>query len=57
MGLACAVALVVAPTRFLGRRPIDIASFIPKASELEISSYALHEWIGILWYKIHYGLA
>ena len=49
--------VVVAPTRFLGRRPIDIASFIPKASELETSSYALHEWIGILWYKIRYGLA
>jgi hypothetical protein len=24
---------------------------------LETSSYALHEWIGILWYKIRYGLA
>jgi hypothetical protein len=38
-------------------KTIDIASFIPKASELETSSYALHEWIGILWYKIRYGLA
>jgi uncharacterized SAM-binding protein YcdF (DUF218 family) len=55
--VAAGFEVVVAPTRFLGRRPIDIASFIPKASELETSSYALHEWIGILWYKIRYGLA
>jgi uncharacterized SAM-binding protein YcdF (DUF218 family) len=48
---------VVAPTRFLGRRLIDIANVIPKAGELETSSYALHGWIGILWYKIRYGLA
>ena len=55
--VAAGFEVIVAPTRFLGRRPIDIASFIPKAIELETSSYALHEWIGILWYKIRYGLA
>ncbi len=55
--LAAGFDVVAAPTRFLGRRPIDLASFIPKASELEVSHYAIHEWIGILWYKIRYGLA
>ncbi|NDF46492.1 MAG: YdcF family protein [Betaproteobacteria bacterium] len=49
--------VVVAPTRFLGRRPMDIASFIPKAAELECSSYAIHEWIGMIWYRIRYGFA
>jgi len=49
--------VVVAPTRFLGRRPMDIASLIPKASELENSSYAIHEWIGMIWYRIRYGFA
>lgn len=49
--------VVTAPTRFLGRRPIDSASFIPKATELEYSSYAIHEWIGMLWYRIRYGFA
>jgi len=49
--------VVVAPTRFLGRRPMDIASLIPKASELENSSYAIHEWIGMIWYRIRYSFA
>ncbi len=55
--VAAGLEVAAAPTRFLGRRPIDVSSFIPKAAELEVSHYALHEWIGFLWYKIRYGLA
>jgi uncharacterized SAM-binding protein YcdF (DUF218 family) len=55
--VAAGFEVAAAPTRFLGRRPIDVSSFIPKAAELEVSHYALHEWIGFLWYKIRYGLA
>ncbi len=55
--VAAGFEVAAAPTRFLGRRPIDVSSFIPKAAELEVSHYALHELIGILCYKIRYGLA
>ncbi len=44
--------VVPATTYFRARRPLDAASFIPKARELENSSYAIHEWIGLLWYQI-----
>lgn len=49
--------VVPAPTYFRARRPIDIASFIPRARELETSSYAIHEWIGLFWYRIRYVVA
>jgi uncharacterized SAM-binding protein YcdF (DUF218 family) len=44
--------VVPATTYFRARRPLDVASFIPKARELENSSYAIHEWIGLLWYQL-----
>ncbi len=49
--------VVPAPTRFRSRRPLDAASFFPRAAELEASSYAIHEWIGLLWYRVRYGFA
>jgi uncharacterized SAM-binding protein YcdF (DUF218 family) len=43
---------VAAPTRFI-RPPTGIVQdFIPDASALRASSYALHEWIGLLWYYL-----
>jgi uncharacterized SAM-binding protein YcdF (DUF218 family) len=43
---------VAAPTRFI-RPPTPIMlDFIPDASALRASSYALHEWIGLLWYYL-----
>ncbi len=48
--------VVPAPTNFRARRPLDVASFVPRASELETSSYAIHEWIGLLWYRVRYGI-
>lgn len=48
--------VVPAPTGFKKRGPVTIASFIPSAHALEDSHYALHEWIGIVWYRLRYGL-
>lgn len=49
--------VVPAPTGFLATRPLDAASFIPTASALKNSHYALHEWIGLLWYRLRSSLA
>jgi uncharacterized SAM-binding protein YcdF (DUF218 family) len=43
---------VAAPTRFI-RPPTGIAlDFVPDASALRASTYALHEWVGLLWYYL-----
>ncbi len=49
--------VVPAPTAFLATRPLDAASFIPGAPALKNSHYALHEWIGLLWYRLRAALA
>ncbi len=49
--------VVPAPTLFRARRSPDLSAFIPKARELENSSYAIHEWAGQLWYRIRQGFA
>lgn len=49
--------VVPAATHFRARRPINVSSFIPKAHELENSSYAIHEWIGLVWYRIRHAFA
>lgn len=49
--------VIPATTHFRGRRPLDASSFIPKARELENSSYAIHEWIGLVWYRIRHSFA
>lgn len=47
--------VVPAPTNFVATRPVDAASFIPNAQALKHSHYALHEWLGLLWYQVSYG--
>ena len=49
--------VVPAPTNFLATRDLDAASFIPNARALKHSHYALHEWLGLLWYQVSYGAA
>lgn len=49
--------VVPAPTGFVSMRPLDAASFIPGAPALKNSHYALHEWIGLLWYRLRAALA
>ncbi len=49
--------VVPAATNFRARRPLDASGFIPSAGELESSSYAMHEWIGLVWYQIRQAFA
>jgi len=49
--------VVPAPTGFLSTRPLDAASFLPGAPALKSSHYALHEWIGLLWYQLRRAFA
>ena len=45
------LAVIAAPTSYLGRGPLIAADFIP-GSGLSDSHYAMHEWIGLLWYHV-----
>lgn len=48
--------VIPAPTAFRGGTPLRFPySLIPDVSVLSISEYALHESIGIVWYRIRYG--
>lgn len=48
--------VVPAPTAFKKQGPVTPASCIPNAGALRDSHYALHEWIGVVWYRVRYGL-
>jgi uncharacterized SAM-binding protein YcdF (DUF218 family) len=49
---ATGIETIPAPTRFI-RAPTGIVEdFIPNASSLRGSYFALHEWIGLLWYYV-----
>ncbi len=54
--LRAGLEVVPAPTAFKKRGPVTPASYIPNAGALKDSHYALHEWIGLLWYRLRYGL-
>lgn len=43
-----------APTNYIGQGALHPADFIPNAGALRDSHYALHEWIGLFWYRIAY---
>jgi uncharacterized SAM-binding protein YcdF (DUF218 family) len=49
---AAGLAPVAAPTRFIRPPTPVVQDFIPDASALRASSYAVHEWIGLLWYYV-----
>ena len=46
--------VVPAPTNFVATRKLDAASFIPQAQALRQSHYALHEWLGLIWYRLSF---
>jgi uncharacterized SAM-binding protein YcdF (DUF218 family) len=46
--------VIAAPTNYIGQGALHPADFIPNAGALRDSHYALHEWIGLLWYRIAY---
>jgi uncharacterized SAM-binding protein YcdF (DUF218 family) len=35
--------------------PFDVPDLLPTARALATSSYALHEWLGLVWYRVYYG--
>ncbi len=56
MFLRTGLEVVPAPTGFKKLGPVSIASFIPSAGALADSHYAIHEAIGLVWYRLRYGL-
>ena len=52
---ATGLEVVAAPTMFLGRRSGPMFGLLPGAESLRRSRYALHEWVGLLWYRLRYG--
>ena len=47
--------VVPAATDFRSRKPLSVADFIPSAGGLQSSHYALHEWIGLVWYRLRHA--
>lgn len=55
---AAGFTVVPAPIGFATREAdgvISIFDFVPNTNALGISQIALHEWLGILWYRFRYG--
>ena len=50
--LRAGLAVTAAPTSYLGRGSLLLIDFIPNGSALRDSHYALHEWIGLVWYRL-----
>jgi len=48
------LTVIPAPTMIMSLSKIDVFSFLPSAKALEISSKAIHEWLGRLWYRLRY---
>ena len=45
-----------APTYYQSHIPLAPHDFIPGASGFRLTYYAMHEWIGLLWYRLRYGI-
>lgn len=46
--------VVPAPTALLSRGALHPLDFIPGGEGLRRSHYAMHEWIGLIWYRLRY---
>jgi uncharacterized SAM-binding protein YcdF (DUF218 family) len=46
--------VVAAPTQFLSHGRLTREAFIPNTSALNHAGYAMHEWIGLMWYELRY---
>lgn len=51
---AAGLGVVPAPTGFSTAGPLSPLDFIPRAPAMQASARALHEWIGIVWYRIRH---
>jgi hypothetical protein len=43
--------VIPAPTLFTGDAD-GVEAFLPVANDLRDSYFALHEWVGLLWYRL-----
>lgn len=46
--------VITAATNYQARGSLRLVDFIPSAVALRDSAYAMHEWIGLLWYEMAY---
>jgi len=54
--LANGMSVIAAPTAFYGWGPVNLPlDLLPSAAALRMSAYAIHENIGIVWYRLRYG--
>ncbi|MGB7194483.1 MAG: YdcF family protein [Collimonas pratensis] len=44
--------VVIAPTIFFSHERLTLRNFLPSGEGLRRSDYAMHEWLGILWFKL-----
>jgi uncharacterized SAM-binding protein YcdF (DUF218 family) len=45
------------PSHFVANNELQLAGFIPNAQSLKYSHYAIHEWLGLLVYRLRYAVA
>ena len=54
--LANGMSVVAAPTAFYGWGHVNLPfDLLPNAAALRMSAYAIHEDLGIVWYRLRYG--
>ncbi|NNE63161.1 MAG: YdcF family protein, partial [Gammaproteobacteria bacterium] len=46
--------VIPAPTAFKSGQPFKLSGLLPAAGSLQTTRFALHEILGLLWYKIRY---
>jgi uncharacterized SAM-binding protein YcdF (DUF218 family) len=51
---ATGLQATAAPTLFAGSARTLPTDYLPNAASLQLASYAMHEWIGQLWYRLRY---
>lgn len=50
--------VIPAPCAYVvGRDPYDLRSYLPHWNVLAASGDALHEYLGLFWYRLHYGVS
>ena len=49
--------VVPAPVYFRASAPLNITDFLPSTDALSLSRYALHEWVGAVWYAMRGAIA
>ncbi|RJG02701.1 YdcF family protein [Noviherbaspirillum sedimenti] len=47
------MTVLAAPTVFASHKSTSFNSWLPNIQALDLSYYALHEWLGLLWYQLH----